>query len=93
MIGFTELTEKVRRLVRFSIRLSRRVNTHQDRVDKIDYQMSLVSAILERQNVEIEELRARIAQSAEHSPCKRDVAGSIPAPGSTELTAWGTLVG
>ena len=85
-----DLRDWISRVARSLIRLSRRVTEH---VDKTSAQMNLIYGILEKQNVEIEELRARIAQS-EHSPCKRDVAG-IPAPGSTYAndTSWGTLVG
>lgn len=69
----------ISRVARSLIRLSRRVTEYED---KTGYQTSLVYSILERQKIEIEELRARIAQLGEHSPCERDVAGSIPAPGS-----------
>jgi hypothetical protein len=79
----------ISRVARCLIRLSSRVTENRNHTD---YQMSLVSQILERQNAEIEELRAGIAQLVEQGFCKPQVAGSIPAPGSIyEGTAWGLL--
>jgi hypothetical protein len=79
VIGFTELTDKVRRVAKCLLRLSNRVTENRNNTD---YQMSIVLSILERQNAEIEELQASIAQLAEQPICNRQVAGSNPAAGS-----------